>query len=640
MGRRFYTMGAWVAAAAIAGLGLAAPQSALAKRGKGKKAKAAKSAGPDLTAKAVMQLKNSTKSGDFATRAAAVAGLGKVPKKQRKEVVPMVKEALKDAQWQVRRAAIEALLNLGDKSWEKAIGDAMALRGLDPAREVLPLLEPLGVKRGVALVKKVLGTPKFDGPERYSKALGARGGEWMVASYLMGTALKGQAGDAFRNNLAALPLPDAMPVYKAVLHKQTPAIQAAVITRVAADKRLKDIDFVAKALKSKDAKVTFAAALALAHRKNAAGKSLLVAALAGDNEADKLAALTALREIPNKDLYPALQPFTRSDKTPINVLSAVLEIHAALKNPKLAPWLHKQLVSTNVDRRAVAAGVLGRVEGRGALPTLHKLLRDGNFAVRVGAANSVADLAPQESITIIRDVLFTEQDPRMKIALLRALGRIRTPACVPVIRSEISQDDPKVKAAAVRAMGAIRHESAVADLKLAFGDRSADVRKGALVAIMDLGPQRYLSFFKQALNWVTPELLDELTKKHGAQLLPHLKLALASSKEPIRKGALAATRHLDKAAQVTIAKSLAVTSQRLNQRLAGLKLGMKLMSKADAIDLATTLAKDKEKLVAVASLNALGRLGAKSARSLLEKTLDGESEAARVAAASALLGLK
>ncbi len=607
---------------------------------KGKKSTADPSSDPAV--KALMQLKSSVKSGDFATRAAAVEGLGLVSRKQKKEVLPLIKEALKDAQWQVRRAAIKGLLSLGDKSWQSAIAAAMALRGLDPYREVLPLLEPLGVKRAMPLIKRVLTTPKFDGPERYLAAFKRTGGDWMVRAWLMGTGLKGGLGDMFRNDLATLPLPAAAEVYKKVLKKQTPAIQAAIVKHVARSKALEDIKFVAKLVKSKAPEVAFAAALALAHRKDASGKALLVAALSEDNTDDKkkLLALEALRNIPSTSLYAALKPYTRSAKTPISILQAVLEIHAALKNPKLGLWLNKQLNGTNVERRAVAATVLGRVQGKAALPTLHKLIRaGGHFATRLGAAKSIADLAPKESLEVIRQVLFTEQDPRMKIALLNALGRIRTPECVPIIRSEIAQDDPNVKAAAVRAMGAIRHESAVPDLKMAFGDRSKKVRRGALVAIMSLGPQRYLSYFKSALNWVTPELLDTLTAAHGAQFLPHLKLAMASSKAEVRDGAFAALRHLDKKTRAAVAKSLAVTSKRRNQRLTGLAVAVELLPKAEAIELASTLSNEKDKLIVVACLDALGRLGAKGARALLATSIDAESESVRVAAAVALLKL-
>jgi HEAT repeat protein len=210
---------------------------------------------------------------------------------------------------------------------------------------------------------------------------------------------------------------------------------------------------------------------------------------------------------------------------------------------------------------------------------------------------------------------------------------------VPIIRSELSQDSPEVKAAAVRAMGAVRHESAVPDLKLAFQDRAPEVRRDALVAIMALGPERYLSVFESALNWVTPDILDELVRAHGAQVLPHLKAALASSKDDLRTAAFAATRHLEKSARAALVGELVLKSQRQDQRLMALPVAFELMPKKDAIELATALANDKDKRIAVAALDALGQLGAKGARDLLVKAIDGEAEATRVAAAVALLRL-
>ena len=101
----------------------------------------------EMSIRAVQTLRSATQSGDFKTRAMAVRGLGKAPKK---DALATVKEALEDPQWQVRRATISALLQLKDRSWEKAIIDAMRSQSLGPKEEVLPLLAPLGTKTAAA----------------------------------------------------------------------------------------------------------------------------------------------------------------------------------------------------------------------------------------------------------------------------------------------------------------------------------------------------------------------------------------------------------------------------------------------------------------------------------------------------------
>ena len=90
-----------------------------------------------------------SKSGDFETRAAAVEALGYGPKK---DVEKAITESLTDPQWNVRRGAIRALDHMKDKrAWEKAVGAAMRDPKVD-ADEVMRLIEPLGAKKGVALV--------------------------------------------------------------------------------------------------------------------------------------------------------------------------------------------------------------------------------------------------------------------------------------------------------------------------------------------------------------------------------------------------------------------------------------------------------------------------------------------------------
>ena len=135
----------------------------------------------EMNLRAIQTLRSASQSGDFKTRAMAIQGLGHAKKA---DALATVKEALEDPQWQVRRATIEALLRLGDKSWEKAIIDAMRSEALGPKEEVLPLLTPLGIKKASALAKKALDAKDFPKPERYARALKEEGGPLMVSIYL------------------------------------------------------------------------------------------------------------------------------------------------------------------------------------------------------------------------------------------------------------------------------------------------------------------------------------------------------------------------------------------------------------------------------------------------------------------------
>ncbi len=611
-----------------------ASSPAQARGGKGKLA-------PEIAEKALTSLKQGTKSGDFATRAAAVEGLGHAPKKS---ALPLVREALADPQWGVRRATIRALLALKDRAWQKAAQDAVKAPALDAYREVLPVLAPLGVKQGVKILVAALKDPAFPKPERWAKALARKGGPWMVQTYLafLRDRKGGPAQRAFTEALATLPLPDAIPLYKAVLGRLAPSVQQAILDHVMAAPNIREVPFLKPLLKSKDAGVAFRAAAALGLRGDPAGKALLTAQLEdGDTSAkveEKVIALRALEPIADRSLLPMLKFITRAAVADIRLVDGALAIHAKVGNPKLAPWLEKTIRGTDLQRRAVAVKVLGRVKGKSALPLLHGLLTDGAASIRVGAAQSLGDIGAPESVEPLRRALFNEGDPKVKVAYLHALAKIRTPAVLNAVRMELSAPDEAIRRAAVQAVAAVHTPETVADLKLLLRDRSPDIRRQALVAILDLGPERYVEHFKSALGWLEPKDLSELVAKHGDAMLPHLRLALASSRPELRGEALSALKGVSRDKRVSILTELAAKGDRKDLRLLALRalvdeLGPK------SLDVVRALAKDHEPAVRLEALDDLGRLHDKASQALLESALDDPSEAVRVRAAAALLAL-
>lgn len=614
-------------------LTLAAPGA----HAKGKKGKLA----PEVADKALTSLKQGTKSGDFATRAAAVEGLGHAPKKV---ALPLVREALADPQWTVRRATIRALLSLKDRAWQKAAQDAVKAPALDAYGEVLPVLAPLGVKQGVKILAGALKDPAFPKPERWAKALARKGGPWMVQTYLAVLKAKkdSAAKRAFTEALGTLPLPDAVALYKALLPRLAPSVQQAILEHVMAAPNLREVPFLKPLLKSKDAGVAFRAAAALGLRGDAAGKALLTAQLEdGDTSAkidDKVTALQALEPIADRSVLPMLKFITRASVADIRLVEGALAIHAKVGNPKLAPWLEKTIRGTDLQRRAVAVTVLGRVKGKSALPLLHGLLTDGAASIRAGAAQSIGDIGAPESVEPLRRALFNEGDPKVKVAYLQALAKIRTPAVLNAVRMELSAPDKTVRQAAVRAAAAVHTPESVADLKLLLRDRAPDIRRQALVAILDLGPERYVDHFKSSLGWLEPKDLTVLVTKHGDAMLPHLRLALASSRPELRGEALTALKLVSRDKRVAVLTELAAKADRKDLRLMALRalvdeLGPK------ALDVVRALVKDPEPAVRLEALDDLGRLRDKASQPVLESALDDPSEAVRVRAAAALLAL-
>lgn len=610
--------------------------SAIAVLGLSFAASAAARLPPEMEQRASATVTSAVRSGDFATRAAAVEALGRLPKAT---ALPLLNEALQDQQWQVRRAAISGLVQLRDRSWEAALIKAIASERLNPRTEVLPVLEPLGTKQALALIKQAMEAKDFPRPERWVDALVQAGGDLMIDGVIMGLDLKAVAArDAFARALPELPLPAAIPLYAKVLAKQSAEVQSRVLDRISKSPQVTDVGFIGPFVDSKDKKVAFEAAVVLAKRGNPRGKALLVAAAGGTDEARRLEAIRAMEPIGTEDLFPILKPIVEGDASSVELLRAAYAVYAHAGHPNLARHLETRLLDTELSKRAAAVRVIGRIKGRAALDDLHPLLHDGAVEVRREAAHALADIGLPESITPVRDALFNEPDLDTRLALIAVLGRIRTPEVVPVLQQTIYDPDDLVRAATVEALAQVHHQAAVPLLELLLADRAPDVRRGALLALLDLGPKRQIEPFRRALSWIEPASLLALVSTHGVEMLPHLELALGSDRDDLRAAAVDALATLPEPVRRPVYEGLVRTARRPEMRVVGL-LGL-VRDKAPRVEaLLAELAKDPDKRVRVAAIEQLGASKAAGTQALLFELTDDPDEHVRVAAAAALLRL-
>jgi HEAT repeat protein len=590
----------------------------------------------EMSTRAIQTLRSATQSGDFKTRAMAVQGLGNAPKK---DVLATVKEALEDPQWQVRRATISALLRLKDKSWEKAIIDAMRSQSLGPKEEVLPLLSPLGTKAAASLAKKAMDAKDFPKPDRYARALKETGGPLMVAVFEQALRSKNpETVEAFKLELATLPLPDAIPLYKKVLAKQSAEIQTAVLDRFLAGESIKEADFVGKLVRSKNSSVALKAAAICGLRGKKDGLKLLKEKVVSGTRDEKLLAFRAIIPIVSDDMKDAATTILKNKDTDADLLRAAYGIHVALKNRKLQKFVEKRLMSTNLNQRAAAVGVLGHILGRASLATLHPLLKDGAFEIRMEAARAIGSIAKPESLVHVENAIFNESNPKVKTELVRAMAGIRIPAVVKTLQNLIYDDSDSVRLETVQALAAVRHQSTAATLQLALRDRSREVRRQALTALLRLGPEHHLKAFEESLGWVTPEDLHAMVSEHGSKMKAHIELALNSNRDTFRKAALSAIPSLSKKLQEKMYEKLARKGRRTELRVAGV-LGLRSSSPKKAGEVLKTLVTDKDTLVKVAAIEALGGLKVKNADQMLMDLTNDLDERVRVAASAAMLQL-
>lgn len=591
----------------------------------------------ELLERAATTLERGVKSGDFDTRAAAVAGLGNLPKKR---ALPLVTDALTDPQWAVRAAAIGALRDLRDtRAWEKAVIAALRDLKIDVSLGSLPLLEPLGAKRGAALLVKALRTDDFPKPERVAIALAQRGGDWMVEGYRAALRARGPFVAAFEAQLTRLPLPDALPLWKDGLAKRTPEVQRELLARLAAHAEdAGDVAFIAPLLKSSDADIAFETARLLARYENRAGRAVLVAAAESADDARRLAALRALEPIATADLFDIVRPIVTDRSADLELLLAAYAIFHKGKNPKLAAYLDGQLTNTDINQRAAAVAYIGEVKGRAAIDDLVPLLGAGPLVIRVQAARSLGRLGQRAAIQPLQRALQSATDKEFKLALLAALADVKDAEIIPVVRFYLNDFDKDVQRAAVRALTLVPHESGVPDLEQALQSRDREIRVMALEALVKQDPERNLRQFTSALQWIDPGFVTDLVKSWKGQARPHLEAALASSRDDMRAAALAATRHLDEADQQALTATLVREGKRDELRVAALDRHVELAGRA-AAPLLAELARGDHAGLKVAALEHLGRVAPRDHLDLLIAALDDPAERLRVIAAGALVGL-
>jgi HEAT repeat protein len=468
------------------------------------------------------------------------------------------------------------------------------------------------------------------------------GGKMMVDGYNMGLALKSNkdAQAAFMANIAKLPLPDGLTIYKKWLPKLNEAQQAEVLEHILTADASSDIGFIAKLLKSKSADVQFRVAVALGHRGNAAGKTLLIEALGAGDDERTLKALRALRTIGGKSEFPLLKAIVNNEASPAPLVEAAYAVYAHNKYGKLSGHLRNRIAKSNqLSHRAAAVRVLGMVEGRSALNILHGRLGDGAPIVRRYAAMAVGDVAQPMSLKPLGDALNRETNPDVQRALIAAVGRIRAPEGAKFLTRFIYDNDIETRRVVVEALVAMRHAKTVPLLKqFLMNERNDEIRRAALLGMLMLGPKKHLKTFRDAVGWLGAAELEPLVSTHKAEMMPHLKVALNASRADLRNAALDAASHLSKKQQAELYGIASLQSPHNKFKVRALEKLVALQGKK-CRDVLVALVKDKSLRVRVAAIRHFGALKDKSAATMLIGLLDARKEVVRVAAAGALLGL-
>ncbi len=173
------------------------------------------------------------------------------------------------------------------------------------------------------------------------------------------------------------------------------------------------------------------------------------------------------------------------------VVRNAAELLGEMKSAEAEPDLTKLLQHRDDRVRTAAASSLAKLGGTAAVRGMRASLRDAGEAVRERVSEVLAPREGNSVDSLIRAV-DREEDSRVQMAMLAALGQLGTPAAVEKLL-EVARSDKKLLArsrptpmrvAAVHALGDVKNHTAFGALQALLHDKEKAVRGAASWVIM------------------------------------------------------------------------------------------------------------------------------------------------------------
>ncbi|MDH7503903.1 MAG: HEAT repeat domain-containing protein [Verrucomicrobiota bacterium] len=158
-----------------------------------------------------------------------------------------------------------------------------------------------------------------------------------------------------------------------------------------------------------------------------------------------------------------------------NVRRAAVQGIGYLDHPRV-PDILSEVISKDSPRvRAAAAQALANLPPTQAAALLMSALRDPDFWVRYYAAQALGQLGVPESLEPLASLASGDPVPHVRIAALRAIGRIGGQRAVAILAPATQSDNPDIASAAIESLGQVAHPDALPPLLAAL--KAPDLRK-------------------------------------------------------------------------------------------------------------------------------------------------------------------
>lgn len=225
--------------------------------------------------------------------------------------------------------------------------------------------------------------------------------------------------------------------------------------------------------------------------------SVLRDALRGKDHQVRGNAARALATLEDVDSYSSIAKLLKDPENEVR-RSAVYAL-GDLKDKRAVTPLIGALADSWWFVRSDAAQALGKLRGTDAIEPLFNLLADEDNQVRHSATNALLTLVQEGGIEIYLAQLKSDKPLAVQVSTF-ALASVRNSEAIPQLLTYVTQGANEIRPIALRALGQMRDPKTISVVRQALQDPDPAVRHEAIIALLELGDVGSIEMVKSVAN--------------------------------------------------------------------------------------------------------------------------------------------